>query len=90
MGGRGCQLIGHHELNLPLLAVAVGQTLVLITGGIDLSVTAVVALAKVDLAVARRYAELAPQPDGHRQNDQIPATQIDTPLDNGQTAGEGP
>ena len=32
---------------LPLLAVAVGQTLVLITGGIDLSVTAVVALASV-------------------------------------------
>jgi len=32
---------------LPLLAVAVGQTLVFITGGIDLSVTAVVALASV-------------------------------------------
>jgi ribose/xylose/arabinose/galactoside ABC-type transport system permease subunit len=32
---------------LPLLAVAVGQTLVLITGGIDLSVTATVALASV-------------------------------------------
>jgi ribose/xylose/arabinose/galactoside ABC-type transport system permease subunit len=32
---------------LPLLAVAVGQTLVLITGGIDLSVTAVVALTSV-------------------------------------------
>lgn len=32
---------------LPLLAVAVGQTVVLITGGIDLSVTAVVALASV-------------------------------------------
>jgi ribose/xylose/arabinose/galactoside ABC-type transport system permease subunit len=32
---------------LPLLAVAVGQTIVLITGGIDLSVTAVVALASV-------------------------------------------
>jgi ribose/xylose/arabinose/galactoside ABC-type transport system permease subunit len=32
---------------LPLLAVALGQTLVLLTGGIDLSVTAVVALASV-------------------------------------------
>ena len=32
---------------LPLLAVALGQTLVLITGGIDLSVTATVALASV-------------------------------------------
>jgi ribose/xylose/arabinose/galactoside ABC-type transport system permease subunit len=32
---------------LPLLAVSLGQTLVLLTGGIDLSVTAVVALASV-------------------------------------------
>jgi ribose/xylose/arabinose/galactoside ABC-type transport system permease subunit len=32
---------------LPLLAVSLGQTLVLVTGGIDLSVTAVVALASV-------------------------------------------
>ena len=32
---------------LPLLAVALGQTLVLVTGGIDLSVTATVALASV-------------------------------------------
>jgi ribose/xylose/arabinose/galactoside ABC-type transport system permease subunit len=32
---------------LPLLAVAIGQTLVLLTGGIDLSVTAIVALASV-------------------------------------------
>lgn len=32
---------------LPLLAVAVGQTFVLITGGIDLSVTAIIALASV-------------------------------------------
>jgi ribose/xylose/arabinose/galactoside ABC-type transport system permease subunit len=32
---------------LPLVAVAVGETLVLITGGIDLSVTAVIALASV-------------------------------------------
>jgi ribose/xylose/arabinose/galactoside ABC-type transport system permease subunit len=32
---------------LPLLAVALGQTLVLVTGGIDLSVTATIALASV-------------------------------------------
>jgi ribose/xylose/arabinose/galactoside ABC-type transport system permease subunit len=32
---------------LPLVAVAVGQTLVLVTGGIDLSVTSVIALASV-------------------------------------------
>jgi ribose/xylose/arabinose/galactoside ABC-type transport system permease subunit len=32
---------------LPLAAVAVGETLVLVTGGIDLSVTAVIALASV-------------------------------------------
>ena len=32
---------------LPLVAVAVGETLVLVTGGIDLSVTAVIALASV-------------------------------------------
>lgn len=32
---------------LPLLAVSLGQTIVLVTGGIDLSVTAVVALASV-------------------------------------------
>ncbi len=32
---------------VPLLAVALGQTIVLLTGGIDLSVTAVVALASV-------------------------------------------
>jgi len=31
----------------PLLAVSLGQTLVLLTGGIDLSVTAVIALASV-------------------------------------------
>lgn len=32
---------------LPLLAVAVGQTIVLITGGIDLSVTSIIALSSV-------------------------------------------
>ena len=32
---------------LPLLAVAIGQTIVLITGGIDLSVTSIIALASV-------------------------------------------
>lgn len=37
---------------LPLLAVAIGQTVVLVTGGIDLSVTSVIALASITGASA--------------------------------------
>ena len=47
---------------LPLLAVALGQTVVLITGGIDLSVTSVIAAASVAAACVMTSAT----GDGHR------------------------
>lgn len=43
----GANLINVFSAMLPLLVLAVGQTLVMITGGIDLSTTSIVALASV-------------------------------------------
>jgi ribose/xylose/arabinose/galactoside ABC-type transport system permease subunit len=43
----GANLVNVFSAMLPLLVLAVGQTLVMITGGIDLSMTSVIALASV-------------------------------------------